>query len=123
MASVDTRFNIKFKVLSIKKIFSIGEGARKRVLVEGGDETGTAAFVVDPLGFVKEGKVIHIKNAKVFNFHGERQIQQDTKQPSSIQELTGVQMEVSDSYHFTQRRRRRREDYEEKRPERSSRND
>lgn len=57
--------------------------------MEAGDETGVAMMVVDTLGFVKEGRVINISNAKIYHFHGEKQIQQDMKN-STIREVTGV---------------------------------
>lgn len=75
----DGDFNIITKVLRVKKTFALGEASKKKVEFEGGDETGTAIFVVNALRFIKAGAVMMISRAKVYSFHGTRQIQQQHK--------------------------------------------
>lgn len=45
----------------------------------GGDSTGTATVVVDLSRTIRVGAVISISNARIYSFHGMKQIQQSGK--------------------------------------------
>ena len=76
----------------------------RRVEVEGGDETGSAIFVLTSASFIKPGIVVNITNAKVYSFHGTKQIQQQTK--NSIVSIIDEDIEVSDKYTLHKKRSR-----------------
>ena len=79
-------------------------GESRKIEFEGGDETGIGNFVVNALQFIKPGKTIHISNAKVYNFHGNKQIQQ-LKKGSFIQEIS-KNITISKNFNLNRGNRR-----------------
>lgn len=102
--ATDGHFNIVLKVIKVKKEFTLGDNKRK-IEFEGGDETGQAIVVVDSLRMIKAEAVIKINNAKVYSFHGVKQIQQNLK--NSFLEELDRDLRVSDNYNFSITKSRR----------------
>ncbi len=101
--ATDSHFNIVLKVIKVKKEFTLGD--QRKIEFEGGDETGQAIVVVDSLRMIKAGAVIKINNAKVYSFHGVKQIQQNFK--NSFLEEVDRDLKVSDVYNFSITKSRR----------------
>jgi len=101
--ATDSYFNIVLKVIKVKKEFTLSD--KRKIEFEGGDETGKAIVVVDSLSMITAGAVIKINNAKVYSFHGIKQIQQNLK--NSYLEEEDRDLRVSDTYNFSITRSRR----------------
>ena len=101
--ATDSHFNIILKVIKVKKEFTLGD--KRKIEFEGGDETGQAIVVVDSLRMIKAEAVIKINNAKVYSFHGVKQIQQNLKY-SHLEEVDR-DLKVSDNYYFSITKSRR----------------
>lgn len=69
----------------------------------GGDSTGTATVVVDLSRTIRVGAVISISNARVYSFHGTKQIQQSMKQ-SQVKEERIIINDINEGFNMSEKR-------------------